>query len=84
VYGNPIRPDKSKNKIPFENAYVQDCFKYVVTSGNNSQLIRKAMHKRNWWIEIQAVHSMYNFKWQPTSGGIRFERMTSLVPKPGE
>lgn len=43
--------------------------------GNNGSLIRKAMEKRSWWIEIQAVHSMYNFKWQPTSHGIKWERM---------
>lgn len=81
VYGNPIKPEKGKNKIPFENAYVQDCYKFIVTPGNNSQLIRKAMDRRHWWIEIQAVHSMYNFKWQPTSQGIKWERMGNQGPK---
>ena len=51
LYGNPIET-KTKSKIPFENAYVVDCYKFIVTSGNNSQLIRKAMEKRSWWIEI--------------------------------
>jgi hypothetical protein len=74
VYGNPIKTAKGKSKIPFENAYVQDCYKFIVTPGNNSQIIRKAMQKRHWWIEIQPVHS----KWQPTSAGIRFERMINL------
>ena len=66
---------QNSNKIPFENAYVADCYKYIVTAGNNSQLIRKAMQRRNWWIEIQQVHSMYNFKWQPTSSGLNFNRL---------
>lgn len=51
LYGNPI-DTKTKSKIPFENAYVEDCYKYIVASGNNSQLIRKAMENRSWWIEI--------------------------------
>jgi hypothetical protein len=62
LYGNPIKSDK-KSKIPFENAYVEDCYKFIVIPGNNSGLIRKAMERRSWWIEIQPVHSMFNFKW---------------------
>ena len=27
---------------------------------------------------------MYNFKWQPVSAGIKFERLGPLRPKPGE
>jgi|TARA_B110000285_G_C15133131_1_gene625004 hypothetical protein len=55
--------EKAKSKIPFENAYVEDCYKFIVNSGNNSQLIRKALERRSWWIEIPSVHSMFNFKW---------------------
>jgi hypothetical protein len=44
--------EKAKSKIPFENAYVEDCYKFIVTSGNNSNLIRKALDRRSWWIEI--------------------------------
>lgn len=47
-----IKKNKSISKIPFENAYVEDCYKFIVTPGNNSGMIRKAMQKRNWWIEI--------------------------------
>lgn len=81
LYGNPINLEK-KNKIPFENAYVEDCYKFIVTSGNNSQLVRKALEKRSWWIEIQPVHSLFNFKWQPCSGGIRFDRLIAKQPNP--
>jgi hypothetical protein len=44
--------EKQKSKIPFENAYVEDCYKFIVTQGNNSGIIRKAMERRSWWIEI--------------------------------
>jgi hypothetical protein len=52
LYGNPINLEKNKSKIPFENAYVDDCYKFIIMSGNNSQIIRKALEKRSWWIEI--------------------------------
>jgi|JI9StandDraft_1071089.scaffolds.fasta_scaffold135404_2 hypothetical protein len=54
---------KEKSKIPFSNAYIEDCYKFIIVSGNNSGLIRRAMERRDWWIEIPAVHSMYNFRW---------------------
>ena len=38
-------------------------------------MIRKAFERRSWWIEIQPVHSMFNFKWLPFSGGIKFGRL---------
>lgn len=75
LYGNPIPVEKNKPKIPFENAYVDDCYKFIVLPGNNSGLIRRAMEKRSWWIEIQPVHSLFNFRWQPVSNGIRFDRL---------
>lgn len=51
LYGNPINLEKNKSKIPFENAYVDDCYKFIIMSGNNSQIIRKALEKRSWWIK---------------------------------
>lgn len=66
---------KKMSKIPFENAYVEDCYKFIVTHGNNSGLIRKAMQRRSWWIEIQPVHTLFNFKWQPCSNGINYNRL---------
>lgn len=76
--------NKQKSKIPFSNAYVEDCYKFIVTSGNNSGLIRKALERRDWWIEIPPHHSMFNFKWQPFSTGIKFERLSPVKPKVGE
>lgn len=63
------------SKIPFENAYVEDCYKFIIGYGNNCNLIRNALKQRNWWIEIQPVHSMFNFKWNPVSDGIKFGRL---------
>ncbi len=54
---------KRASKIPFSNAYVEDCYKFVVVAGNNSGLVRQAIQRRDWWIEIPALHSMFNFKW---------------------
>ena len=69
-----------QNKIPFENAYVDDCYKFIVGNGNNSNLIRNALKYRNYWIEIQPVHSMFNFKWLPTSECIKFARLGHVDP----
>jgi hypothetical protein len=33
------------------------------------------MLRRSWWIEIQPVHSMFNFKWQWNSSGINFKTL---------
>ena len=68
------------SKIPFENAYVEDCYKFIIGYGNNSGLIRAALKQRSWWIEIQPVHSMFNFKWNPTSEGIKFGRLGHVDP----
>jgi hypothetical protein len=37
------KKNKSISRIPFENAYVEDCYKFIVIAGNNSGMIRKAM-----------------------------------------
>ena len=68
------------SKIPFENAYVEDCYKFIIGYGNNSNLIRNALKQRSWWIEIQPVHSMFNFKWNPFSAGIKFGRLGHVDP----
>jgi len=46
--------------------------------GNNSNNVSKVMGKRRWWIEIQPVHSLFNFKWQPVSSGIRFDKLGAV------
>ena len=34
---------RAVSKIPFENAYVEDCYKFIIGYGNNSGLIRNAL-----------------------------------------
>ena len=43
---------RAVSKIPFENAYVEDCYKFIIGYGNNCNLIRNALKQRSWWIEI--------------------------------
>ena len=35
-----LNKSRKDNRIPFENAYVEDCYKFIVHQGNNSGLIR--------------------------------------------
>ena len=70
-------PQKPLSKIPFSTIYSSDRFKYVIMPGNNSRLIKEAMQRRDWWIETPPFNSMFNFKWQPFSNGIRFDNVTS-------
>ena len=60
---------------PFWDAYKSNKYKFVITPGNNSKLIREAMKKRWWWIEIPNINSLFNFKWQPFSKGIKFNEL---------
>lgn len=51
----------------------------MIFSGNNSQLVKKIIERRSWWIEQPAINNMYslvaNFRWQPFSNGFRFESL---------
>ena len=33
------------------------------------------MNKREWWEECDQYYSLYNFKWQQTSHGYKYERL---------
>ena len=66
---------KYSSKLQFSSIYNNYKYKYIVTVGNNSKLIREAMRRRNWWVEIPNYSSVFNFKWQPTSRGMRFREL---------
>ena len=66
---------KQANKISFSNIYNTNKYKYIVTPGNNSKLIREAMKTRPWWVEIPNVDSVFNFKWQPVSHRMKFREL---------
>lgn len=70
---------KNTSKIAFSNIY-NNKFKYIVTNGNNSKLIRDAMRQRSWWVEIPNVDSAFNFKWQPVSYRMKFRDLDSKSP----
>jgi hypothetical protein len=65
---------KEKSKVAFSNIY-SNKYKYIVTPGNNSKLIREAMKTRPWWVEIPNVDSAFNFKWQPVSFRMKFREL---------
>ena len=77
---NKISTSKTSVKIAFSNIYNNNKYKYIVTSGNNSKLIREAMSKRNWWVEIPNVDSVFNFKWQPVSYRMKFRELGKKTP----
>ena len=48
--------------------------KYIIVNGNNSQLVKNCMEMRKeWWEETNDFDTLFNFKWQPISKGIKFE-----------
>ena len=57
----------------------QGKYKFVVVSGNNSNIIRKCMQLRaERWEETNSSDKLYNFKWQPVSFGINFKANNSF------
>jgi len=57
----------------------QGKYKYIVVSGNNSNIIRKCMQLRSErWEETNSFDKLYNFKWQPISWGINFDANNSF------
>lgn len=71
---------ENSSKIAFSNIYNNNKFKYIVTQGNNSKLIREAMKTRPWWVEIPNVDSAFNFKWQPVSYRMKFRDLVKKSP----
>jgi hypothetical protein len=58
-----------------------DTYKYSIVQGNNSRLIKDAMDKRDGWSEASQPNTNFNFKWQPVSSGIRFNRLNQSTTK---
>ncbi|CAI2373826.1 unnamed protein product [Moneuplotes crassus] len=75
-----ISTSNTCSKIAFSNIYSKNKYKYIVTPGNNSNLIREAMQQRNWWVEIPNVDSAFNFKWQPVSFRMKFRKLSQKNP----
>lgn len=44
--------------------------------GNNSGVVKRCMENRAGWEETADFNTMFNFKWQQTSYGIRFDQLS--------
>eukprot|EP01016_Furgasonia_blochmanni_P056509 TRINITY_DN9650_c0_g2_i1.p1 TRINITY_DN9650_c0_g2~~TRINITY_DN9650_c0_g2_i1.p1 ORF type:complete len:722 (-),score=158.27 TRINITY_DN9650_c0_g2_i1:154-2238(-) len=87
---NPVKPGTSqgsKLSRPIEKGFLgsnntrealtEEFYKCVITSGNNSGLVRKVLLRRPWWREVpyKAGEETCQFMWQPTSKQIKFDRL---------
>ena len=47
---------------------------FLIYKGNNSELLRDALLRRNKWVEGPYDRpAAFNFLWKPTSGGIAYD-----------
>eukprot|EP01022_Parablepharisma_sp_SALTPOND_P013287 TRINITY_DN1768_c0_g1_i1.p1 TRINITY_DN1768_c0_g1~~TRINITY_DN1768_c0_g1_i1.p1 ORF type:complete len:716 (+),score=63.40 TRINITY_DN1768_c0_g1_i1:921-3068(+) len=71
----PLMPErlKQKSKPVF---FSEDPYIFVIMPGNNSQIIRRCMEKRVDWKEAPGFCSIFHFKWQPFSKGLRFDQIS--------
>lgn len=67
--------NKAEAKPSFSSIYNSKKYKYIITPGNNSNIIREAMKQRKWWVEIPNFNNVFNFKWQPTSCRLKFKEL---------
>ena len=55
--------------------------RFLIIKGNNSGIIKEAMKRRDQWVEgFYCVTSTVNFIWQPTSTGIKFDKLKGYFP----
>ena len=55
--------------------------RYLIFKGNNSELVKQAMKRREKWSEgYYSITSTVNFIWQPTSYGVKFDRLKGFLP----
>ena len=76
----------SKNRFKQDE---RDPLKYVIKPGNNSKLIMRVLEKSGrlepkgynpgWEAADDNLDSLYNFKWKPTSAGLKYD----LISKHG-
>ena len=53
-------------------------YRYILIWGNNSDLVKTVLDTREWWVETPCTTTMFQFKWQPFSKGIRFDYLTEF------
>jgi hypothetical protein len=69
-----------KAKHNHQPVFQENYFKYYIGPGNNGELVKRVMQKRDWWRETTSFDTMFNFKWQQTIKGYRYERLTLTQP----
>lgn len=56
-------------------------FKYLIFKGNNSEVVRDALKRREQWVEGHySITCTVNLIWHPLSTGIKFDRLKSFLP----
>jgi len=61
----------------FKTQVQNESYKYIILPGNNSGVIKRCMQVRTDWEETANFNTMFNFKWQQTSQGIRFDQIST-------
>ena len=53
-----------------------ESYKYIIMKGNNSGVVTRWMKNRQGWEETADFNTMFNFRWQQTSFGIKFGQLS--------
>jgi hypothetical protein len=60
----------------FKSQVQKEAYKYIVMKGNNWGVIKRCMENRSGWEETVDFDTMFNFRWQQTSHGLRFGQLS--------
>lgn len=60
----------------FKTNTQNESYKYIIMKGNNSGVIKRCMESRPGWEETAHFNTIFNFRWQQTSHGIRFDQLS--------
>ena len=51
-------------------------YRYTMTKGNNSSLVKRVLLTRDYWLELEQQHlTLYSFKWAQVSRFINYEQL---------
>lgn len=57
----------------------QTKYKYYISSGNNSSVVKRCMQLREErWEETNSFDKLFNFRWQPWARGLEFNIVNSF------
>lgn len=61
------------NLLSLNKQEVCELYKYIMLTGNNSDVVKRVMDSRPSWAQIKSSQTLYNFKWAPVSRQIKFD-----------